>query len=239
MVDLGSGQEERHQSNKVLDRFPEEVMDRLAQGGRQVRLLRGAPILAPHQTIETVGFLLSGAGSILSVYEDGSSVAVGMVGNEGVIGMPAYFDTGSIPLAVFAQMPSIMLAVPARLFREELQQSERMQEALARYAQALVTQLAVSAGCNALHLARQRLSRWILMMRDRTSEDISLSHEALGQMLGLRRATIGDVASSLQREGLISYQYGRITVTDREGLEQAVCECYWSIQQEYGRLLGA
>ena len=109
---------------------------------------------------------------------------------------------------------------------------------LHRYTQALFTQIAQSAACNRLHSTEQRCARWLLMTQDRVgANEFPLTHEFLGQMLGVRRATVTEVAGTLQKMGLITYYRGKITVINRKGLEATSCECYRVIQDDFDRLL--
>ena len=107
------------------------------------------------------------------------------------------------------------------------------------YAQAFLTQVAQSTACNRLHPAEERLARWLLICRDRIGrDDIPITHETMALMFGVRRATVSEAAGALQRQGLIRYRRGIISIIDRERLEAASCECYAIVRSEFERLLG-
>jgi CRP-like cAMP-binding protein len=107
------------------------------------------------------------------------------------------------------------------------------------YAQGFVTQISQSTACNRLHSAEQRLARWLLICRDRLGRDeLPITHQTMSLMLGVRRATVTEAAGALQREGLIRYRRGMVSLVDRPGLETTSCECYGIVRREFDRLLG-
>jgi CRP-like cAMP-binding protein len=122
--------------------------------------------------------------------------------------------------------------------RSEVGPGDRLHELLRRFTEATLVFAAQSSACNRLHPVEQRCSRWILHTHDRVGRDeYSLTQEFLAQMLGVRRASVSEVASSFQEEGLISYRRGNLRILDRSGLEAVTCECHSVITKEFERLL--
>ena len=138
----------------------------------------------------------------------------------------------------FVQLNGKALRIPTGVLLDEVESSRSLRRRLLRYAQALSFQISQSAACNARHVVEERCARWLLAAHDRTDRDeLALTHEFLGIMLGVRRAGVTVAAGALQQAGLIRYRQGRVTILDREGLEAAACECYRLIDEEYARLL--
>jgi CRP-like cAMP-binding protein len=170
--------------------------------------------------------------------EDGRIAEVGTIGNEGMAGLPVFLGAETTPTLAFQQVPGEALRMRVDAFREEVRNDGALTRVLHRYTQALLTQVAQAAACNRLHSIGQRCACWLLMTQDRVGTDeFELTHEFLGQMLGVRRATVTEVAGTLQEAGLITYSRGKITVLDCQGLEAASCECYQVIREEFNRLL--
>ncbi len=170
---------------------------------------------------------------------DGAMVEVGTIGREGMTGLPVLHGAESSPLFTFAQIPGDHARLPVAAFREAVAPGTALHGLLQRFAQAYYVLTAQGAGCNRLHPAEERCARWLLLTHDRVGADtFPLSHEFLGYMLGVRRASVSVAMGILQRVGLISYHRGVVTVLDRPGLEEAACECYAIIQGQFERLLG-
>ncbi|MEP6767807.1 MAG: Crp/Fnr family transcriptional regulator [Acidobacteriota bacterium] len=177
---------------------------------------------------------------MVTTMEDGSTVEVVTVGNEGLVGFPVFLGTDSMPMEVFTQIDGEAVTLPAPVVKEASSNGGALRPLLARDTQALLSQIAQAGACNRLHPIDQRCARWLLMSHDRVpGDDFSLTQEFLSQMLGVRRATVTTAASILQRAGYIRYRRGRIQIADREGLEAASCECYRTIRSEYERLIGS
>ena len=165
-------------------------------------------------------------------------VEVGTVGNEGMSAVPLVHGAQVNTVDAMWQIEGDGLRMPSGEFRQELAENATFADVMNRYAQGFLAQVAQSTACNRLHPVEQRLARWLLMTHDRIGHDeLQLTQEFLSQMLGVRRATVSVAAGALQRAGLISYSRGQITIVDREGLEQASCECYQLIRDEFDRLV--
>ncbi len=189
--------------------------------------------------IEHVYFPVDGVASLVITTSDGSSVEVGTIGNEGVVGLPVCLGDHEAPSSVYVQVPGKALRMDARHFRGELERNPNMNLVMLRYAHAFFNQVAQSAACAHLHRVEQRCCRWLLMTRDRMpSGDFLLTQEFLGMMLGVRRTTVTDVMGTLQKAGLIRYRRGHVTILDHDALQQRACECYKVSRLEFDRLLG-
>ena len=169
--------------------------------------------------------------------ENGDGIEVAFVGREGLIGLPALLG-GEHTLARFVvSVPGSALKVRAGVVQEEIRRDTPFQGLLLLYVNAFLKQIVQSAACNGLHSLAQRCCRWLLKSADRaTSDQFSLTHEFLADMLGVRRSSVSEVLQLFQERGLIHYHRGKIQILNRRGLEAAVCECYRSIKEEFERL---
>jgi hypothetical protein len=155
------------------------------------------------------------------------------------IRVPLFLGVDSAPVKAFAQVPGKTLRMGARTFQQHIQRESKLVGILRRYTQALMVQIAQGTACNRAHSTEQRCCRWLLMTHDRVAtSDFVLTQEFLALMLGVRRATVSEIAVELQGTGLIQYRRGRIRIVNRRGLEQRACDCYRIIRNEYARLLG-
>jgi CRP-like cAMP-binding protein len=166
---------------------------------------------------------------------DGKPVLeVGMVGREGMVGSELVLGVLRAPLHTVVQGAGKAWRIPSRAFRRELAASPALQLCLNRYLYVLMVQLGAAAACLRFHLIGPRLARWLLMMQDRAhSDNFYVTHEFLAYMLGMRRVGITAAAGQLQRDGLIEYRRGKMTVLSRRGLEAAACGCYAADQRFY------
>jgi CRP-like cAMP-binding protein len=181
-----------------------------------------------------------GYASMLASLEDGDAAEVGMIGFEGVIGLPLLFGTDRSSVEAMVQSAGSAHHLPAEIFQQACEERPAIRALMLRYAMAFNVQVTMTAACNGRHLVEQRLARWLLMAHDRTEADeFAMTHEFLSMMLGVRRAGITVAAGALQRAGYIRYEQGRIRVTDRHGLEVAACECHGIVRRETERLMDA
>lgn len=225
--------------NRLLATLPTADIERITRLVRREQLDHGAILYRPNQPITTVYFPLTAMISMLTVFDDGSMVESGVVGNEGMVGLPVYFGVDSMTTECLIQAPGELLTMDAEVFRHEICQPGPLRNIVGRYAQALFSQIAQTAACNRAHPLEERLARWLLMTHDRVgSDELQITHEFLAQMLGVRRAGVTVAAGILQQAGIIAYRRGRVRVLDREQLEAASCECYRAIRDEFDRLLG-
>ena len=174
------------------------------------------------------------------MFEDGSSVEVGMVGNEGMFGVNVFMGSVSTPLEAVVQLPGEGYRLRADVLREEFRRGGPLQDMLLRYTQAFITQVAQNAACNRAHHVEGQIAKWLLMCADRSpSHKLELTQEFIATMLGVRRPGVTETAGLLRDRGLIDYVRGHITITDREGLEALTCECYRLVKKEFARLVSS
>jgi CRP-like cAMP-binding protein len=191
------------------------------------------------ERVEHVYFPIHSFISVVAPLDGHAALEVGMIGNEGMLGVTLALGVDVSPLHALVQGSGPALRMTASRFRRELQASPALQGGLNRYLYILMRQLAQTAACTHFHVVEARLARWLLMTHDRAHSDaFHLTHEFLGHMLGVRRVGVTKAATSLQNQGLISYNRGDITVRYRRGLENASCECYAADMQTYDRVLG-
>jgi CRP-like cAMP-binding protein len=176
--------------------------------------------------------------SLLYVMESGASAEIAITGNEGVVGISLFMGGESTPSRGVVQSEGYGYRLGASVMRREFALGGSLQHLALRYTQALLTQMAQTAVCNRHHALDQQLCRWLLLSLDRLQgNELLMTQELIANMLGVRREGVTEAAGKLQAEGLIHYRRGKITVLDREKLEQRVCECYAVVKREFDRLL--
>jgi CRP-like cAMP-binding protein len=169
----------------------------------------------------------SGLASILTVMADGKSVEVGLTGKEGFVGIPLLAGFSSSPTRVIIQIEGSAFRMRAARLIELLRTCPKFERRLQQFSQVVTLQASQVAACNRLHEVDERLARWLLMSQDRIgSKLVPLTQEFLAHMLGTRRSSVTVAAGVLQKAGLITYARGRVSIVNREGLEDATCECY-------------
>jgi CRP-like cAMP-binding protein len=177
--------------------------------------------------VEYVYFPETSVASVITTMADGDMVEVGMVGSEGVVGLPALLGTGISSQHIIVQVSGTALRVAARRCKILFEANEEFRSRVLRYCEEFMNLAGQTAACNRLHTIEQRCARWLLMACDRIAADeIPMTHEFLAAMLGSRRAGVTEVAGKLQRGGIIRYRHGQLKVRDRKGLENTACECY-------------
>ncbi|WP_373527295.1 Crp/Fnr family transcriptional regulator [Nostoc sp.] len=226
-------------ANKLLAALPANDYKRLVPHLKLVQLPVNQVIYKATEPITHIYFPDQGMVSIVNTMEDGSTVEVGIVSNEGMVGIPVILGDGITITTAFVQVSGTALQIDADVLKAELNRGGAIQTLLLRYVQAVYAELAQGAACNRLHTLEERLARWLLTVSERLeSEDFLLTQEFISQMLGVRRSGVTVAASTLSRAGMISYQRGHIKILNREDLEATSCECYRVIQNEFTRLLG-
>ena len=195
-------------------------------------------LFGPDRPISHAFFPLSAVASLVITMDEGDTVEVGTVGNEGLVGVPLVLGTDRSPTEAFTQVPGEYLRMTASAFRAEMDRNGAFASVMHRYTQAFMAQVSQSAACNRLHPVDQRLCRWILMTHDRVGVDhLPLTQEFIAFMLGVRRASVATAAGMLQKAGMIHYHRGMIDVIDRKRLEEGSCDCYRIVRKEHERLL--
>ena len=225
--------------NRLLSGLPTDVLGAVSRDMDRVEVPLRTVLYAADATIAAVHFPEAGIVSMIAMLEDGDASEVGLIGREGMTGLPVLLGDGRSPLESLVQSGLVALRIESEAFRRAVATLAPLRNVLLRYALAFQSQVTMTAACNSRHPIEQRLARWLLMAHDRTEGDtFPMTHEFLSLMLGVRRAGVTVAAGALQRAGLIAYEAGRITVTDRAGLEAAACECHSTVRREFGRLLG-
>ena len=192
-----------------------------------------------NQPIKYAYFPLTGLASVVTVMQGGKTIEVATIGNEGMVGLPLFLGVDRTAGQAFTQVPGDSLRIKADVFQKEVRRQGGLARMLQLYTQALLVQISQAMACNGIHSLEQRTARWLLMTHDRVAaQRFPLSQEFLGEMLGVRRAGVSEVATKLRKAGLIRYSHGVIEILDRAGLEAASCECYGVIQAEFNQLLG-
>jgi CRP-like cAMP-binding protein len=235
-VSISKGSESRQ--NQLLAALPETEYQRLVPNLELVSLPLHKVIYEPGEPITHVYFPHQALVSLVSLMEDGSTVEVGLVGNEGMVGLPVIWGGDTTTTKAFVQIADSGSRMKASLLKIEFDRGDQLQTLLLRYMQALHTQISQLAACNRLHMIEGRLARWLLSVHDRMQKDeFPLTQEFIGQMLGTRRAGVSEAAGVLSQAGMIRYTRGKITILDRPKLEATACECYGLVKSEFTRLL--
>jgi len=222
--------------NKVLASIPPKELRRLRVGLEPVVLRFGQILYEAGGKIGHVYFPVNSLVSLLTAVDKRRTLEVGMVGNEGMTGMPFILGIGVSGVRALVQGGGNALRMPAALFRIEFDRNRLLRDALFRYTYALMAQISQTAACNRFHESKARLARWLLMTRERVgSDEFRLTHEFLAHMLGLRREGVTEAASALKRRRLISYHRGKIKILDAKRLQASSCSCYQTVKTVYER----
>jgi CRP-like cAMP-binding protein len=225
--------------NRLLEALPGNDRRRLLAGCEAVGLVFAEVLHSPPDPLAHVYFPINSTISLVMPIDGHACMEVGMVGNEGMFGIPLALGIESSPVRAVVQGAGRAWRLDAKRFRQELAQSETLRGAMDRYVFVHLNQLAQMAACTRFHVVESRLARWLLMTQDRAHADtFHVTQEFLAFMLGVRRVGVTKAAGSLQRRGLIGYFRGDVTVLDRRGLKAASCGCYKADRDAYARVLG-
>jgi CRP-like cAMP-binding protein len=224
--------------NHLLAALLDAEFERLSPHLQPVHLLLGDVLCESGGKLDYVYFPTTAIISIHYLLENGGSAEVAGVGNEGMLGVALFMGGGSTPSRAVVQTSGFGYRLPVRILMEEFNRNGPVMRLLLRYTQALFTHMSQTAVCNRHHSVEQQLCRWLLLTLDRLGNgELTMTQELISNMLGVRREGVTEAAGRLQGHGYISYRRGHITVIDRTGLEQQVCECYDVVKKEFGRLL--
>ncbi len=214
--------------NRLIDSLPLAARSKLLGTLEPVELSVGQVLFEQGTETAHAIFPVSGVASLLAVTSDGDSVEVATIGNEGMIGLHLFLGARSTWVSwAVKQIAREGFSMPAETFHEESRRDGAFREVLLLYTQALFAQVSQGVACNRLHPLEQRCARWLLMCRDRAgSDEFSLTHEFLADMLGVRRPSVTIALGILQEAGLISTRRRHIEIRDGERLEAASCGCY-------------
>lgn len=229
----------RTTGNFFLDALSPSARDTILPSLERVALHSGDVIYELGQGFDAVVFPVSAVISVVMYLPDGSSAEVGIIGRDGMSGLMMALGQPKARQRCVVQVADGGLRMNADAFLSVLAQSQELQSIVRRYAEATLVTTAQLSACNTLHHVNKRCARWLLMAHDRVEADnLLLTQEFLGQMLGARRGSVNLAAGALHDAGLITYSRGRISVLDRAGLEAASCECYRLLDEMWMDIMG-
>ena len=226
-------------NNRLLASLSTDDFDLLAPHLESVTLGLRKNLERPNRRIDAVYFPEAGFASVVAVQSNGKEVEVGLIGREGMTGLPIVLGDHRSPHATYIQASGKGQCVSATELRKATQASVSLRDSLLKFVQAFGVQTTHTAICNAQSRLDVRLARWLLMAHDRIEDDtLTLTHEFLSIMLGVRRPGVTEALKALREQGLISYGRGQITVTNRKGMERTAGGAYGTPEAEYRRLIG-
>jgi CRP-like cAMP-binding protein len=221
--------------NRILASLSNSELERISPHLSEINLPQDFTLL--DGKVNYAYFLEDGMASVVVTVANGSTVEVGVVGVDGVVGIPILLGTGRMPGRAFMQISGTGYRMEADVIKCEFERNGEFRDVVHRYLQAFLVQTAQTAACNRLHNIEERLARWLLSCRDRVQTDeLALTHDFLSQMLGAPRTTVTLAAGLLSRAGMIEYSRGVVQITDRPQLEHTACECYRIVRDEFRRL---
>jgi len=224
--------------NLILAALPAKDYQRFEPDLELVELQLGHALYESGGALQHVYFPVEGIVSLLYVTEGGGSAELAVVGYEGMIGVSLFMGGETTPNRAVVQSACKAYRLPSALLKTGFAEGGVLQLTLLKFTQALITQISQTAVCNLHHTVDQQLCRWLLLSLDRLRDNkLQMTQELIANMLGVRRQGVTESAGKLEREGLISYRRGLITVLDRPGLEKRACECYAVVKRETERLL--
>lgn len=224
--------------NQLLAALPRKDSQHFVSGCEQVELVSGSILCEPGEIIRHVYFPTGSYISLVTPIDGHNSLEVGLVGSEGMYGIPLMLGVNVASLLGVVQGEGLAWRMDADRFLSELKHGAALQQELNRYIYVLMSQLAQTAACTRFHVVEERLARWLLMTHDRAhSESFHITHEFLAHMLGVRRVGVTKAAGSLQNKKLISYSRGEVRIRDVAGLEAASCGCYLADKETYVHIM--
>lgn len=225
--------------NRLLEELPRKDQQRALKRCESVLLVVGTILCEMDEPLRHVYFPVTGFISLVTTASGHEPLEIGLIGNEGMLGVTAVLGVDSAPQRAVVQGAGTALRMSKAQFAEELHKNPHLARSLNRYLYGWVVQLSQNTVCNRFHEVEARLARWLLMTQDRAhSDDFNLTHEFLANMLGVRRSAVTIAAGGLRRRRLIQYVRGEIRILDREGLESVSCECYDAIRSHCARAFG-
>jgi CRP-like cAMP-binding protein len=230
--------DDQRPKNKLIACLPPEEFARLQPHLKTIPLKAKQVVHRRNEPVRHVIFPNGGVASVTTVMKDGTMVELATVGDEGLLGIDAFFGDVTMSTETMMQVPDGSAeAMTADVFKAHMDRPGAFRDCVLRYWQGFQTLIMQSTACMALHPVQDRCCRWLLMAHDRVHRDeFELSHEFLAMMLGATRPTVTVVAGTLQKAGFIRYRHGRLTILDRKSLEGASCECYATVKAQFDRL---
>jgi CRP-like cAMP-binding protein len=226
--------------NRLLAGLPSALLPRILSRLRPVSLGVREILLAAEKAIESVYFVETGLVSLVAMLEDGTQAEFGIVGCEGMVGLPLALGVETTFEEAVVRVDGTALQIGAAAFRQLLNDAPELHCRLLRYSEAMRALASQTAACNGRHSLEQRLARWLLMAHDRLECDVlPVTQELAALMLCVYRPSVTVAAGILQRAGIIRYGRGHVAVLDRAGLEAVSCDCYAVVNRRFGFLLGS
>jgi CRP-like cAMP-binding protein len=218
--------------NRLLLALPSRNLKRLMPELEQIRCHRAQVLMHADSALDHVFFPDSGVVSVVAVYADGTVIEMATIGREGFTDVQAVFGAKLSSGQLLVQIPGSAAKMSRAAFMQAMQSMPSFRSLMDAYVEAFLEQVMVSVACNGAHSLKQRLARWLLMMRDRSDEDaLPISQNLLAEMLGVQRPSITNAAAELERAGLIERGRQQVTILDRQGLIKASCECYQLVRE--------
>ena len=225
--------------NRLLESLPRSDLQHVLATSETVELVFGTVLYQPREILNHVYFPTKGFISLIMPVDDSASIEVGLVGTEGMFGLPLVLGVDVSPVRAVVQGAGSAVRIAAANFCREIERSDALKREIDRYVFVQLSQLAQAAACTRFHVVEARLARWLLMTQDRAhANSFYITQELLAAMLGVRRVGVTKAASALQKRSLIRYRRGNLTVIDRRGLKAASCGCYKADRDSYDRILG-
>ena len=227
-------------SNRLLEALPEAEWRRWLPELELIELPLGFVLYESGRALSYAYFPTTAIVSLMCVMENGASMEIAVVGNEGVVGISLFMGGEFMPSRAIVQSPGKCLRLKADVIKGEFNHSDPVLHLMLRFTQALITQMAQTAVCNRHHCLDNQLCRFLLLRLDRLpGKNLMMTQEMIANLLGVRREGVAEAAMKLMKTGTIRYARGHITVLDRPGLERCTCECYAVVKKEYDRLIPA
>jgi CRP-like cAMP-binding protein len=213
--------------NRLLLALPARNLKRLMPELENITCQRAQVLMDADSALDHVFFPDSGVVSVVAVYANGSVIEMATIGREGCSGVQAILGAKRSSVQLLVQIPGSAAKMSRVAFMQAMQSMPSFRSVMNAYVQAFLEQVMVSVACNGAHSLKQRLARWLLMMRDRSDGDmLPITQDLLAEMLGVQRPSISNAAEELERAGLIERGRRQVTILDRQGLTKASCECY-------------
>jgi CRP-like cAMP-binding protein len=213
--------------NRLLLALPSRDLKGILPELERIRCQRAEVLMDADGALDHVFFPDSGVVSVVAVYVDGSVIEMATIGREGCTGIQAFFGAKTSSIRLLVQIPGSAAKMSRAAFARAIESTPSFRNVMSAYIQAFLEQVLVSVACNGAHSLKERLARWLLMMRDRNDEDaLLITQSLLAEMLGVQRPTVTNAARMLERAGLIECGRRQVTILDRQGLIKESCECY-------------
>src|ERR1700694_1095994 len=213
--------------NRLLLALPSSDLQQLMPELEQIRCQREQVLMDADSSLDNVFFPDSGVVSVVAVYADGSVIEMATIGREGCTGIQAFFGAKASSVRLLVQIPGSAARMSRTAFARAMESMPSFRSLMAAYIHAFLEQVLVSVACNGAHSLKERLARWLLMMRDRSDDDaLAITQNLLAEMLGVQRPSITNAVRELERAGVIEHGRQQVTIRDRQGLTEESCECY-------------